>query len=189
MKYLIAVLFLSAIGGSAFGGNFSSVLADDSKAHFWQNDTEAAEMKLEIDGFVHNQNIPVEYTCDGKDVSPEIKWSSLPNDTKSLALTVIDPDAPMGDFVHWLIYDISKEATGIPQGGPLPKGAKEVRNDFGRTGYGGPCPPSGTHRYFFALYALDVEHLEGVNASNFVDLVKKHKIASAEVIGLYSRKR
>lgn len=150
---------------------------------------EEAKMKLVIDEFSHNQKIPAEYTCDGEDVSPEVSWSGLPENTKSLALTVIDPDAPMGDFTHWLVYDIPKEASNIPRGGPLPKGAAEIPTGFGRTGYGGPCPPSGTHRYFFVLYALDVEHLEGANASNFLDLVKKHTIAQAEVIGLYSRKR
>jgi hypothetical protein len=146
-------------------------------------------MELKVNDFGHNQRIPSEYTCDGQDLSPEISWSNLPQGTKSLALTVIDPDAPMGDFIHWLVYDIPPEAGGIPKGGPLPSGAKEVLNDFGKSSYGGPCPPSGTHRYFFTLYALDVEHLENVNKRNFVDLVKKHKIASAEVIGLYSRGR
>ncbi|MDP1853978.1 MAG: YbhB/YbcL family Raf kinase inhibitor-like protein [Candidatus Omnitrophota bacterium] len=191
MRYVIAILFLffSTRSGSAFGGNFLPALAqDESKAHFWQSDTGVVEMKLEIDEFAHNQNIPSQYTCDGEGLSPEIKWSNLPPAAKSLALTVIDPDAPIGDFVHWLIYDIPKEAAGIPKGGPLPKAAKEVDNGFGRPAYGGPCPPSGTHRYFFTLYALDVEHLEGVTKSNFLAKVKEHTISKTEVIGLYSRK-
>lgn len=169
--------------------NFSYAADDENKAYFWRSEKGVVEMKLEIDDFTHNQNIPSQYTCDGEDVSPAISWSSLPESTRSLALSVIDPDAPMGDFVHWLIYDIPKEAGGIPKGGPLPKGAKEVRNDFGKSSYGGPCPPSGAHRYFFALYALDVEHLNGVTSADFLEKVKKHAIASAEVIGLYSRRK
>ncbi|PIQ89597.1 MAG: YbhB/YbcL family Raf kinase inhibitor-like protein [Candidatus Omnitrophica bacterium CG11_big_fil_rev_8_21_14_0_20_42_13] len=146
-------------------------------------------MKLEVNGFGNNQKIPSEYTCDGKDASPEIKWSGAPEGTKSFALSVIDPDAPMGDFVHWLIYDIPKDCAVIPKGGPLPPGAKETGNDFGKSSYGGPCPPSGTHRYFFTLYALDKEHLEEVKSKNFREKVKESTIASAEVIGLYSRGR
>lgn len=191
MRYVIVILFLffSARCGFAFGGNFFPAFAkEESRAHFWQSEKGVAEMKLEINEFTHNQKIPSEYTCDGQDVSPQIKWSDLPVQTKSLALTVIDPDAPMGNFVHWLVYDIPKEAAGIPKGGPLSKGTKEVDNGFGRASYGGPCPPSGTHRYFFTLYALDVEHLDGVTSSNFLTKVKEHCIAQTEIIGLYSRK-
>lgn len=186
MKYLVIILFLFFLASS---GNVLPILAQgDNKAHFWQNEKGVAEMKLEVNGFGNNQKIPSEYTCDGKDASPSIKWSGLPEETKSLALSVIDPDASMGDFAHWLVYDIPLTANNIPSGGPLPEGAKEIRNDFTKEGYGGPCPPSGTHRYFFTLYALDVEHLDGVNSANFLTKVKKHAISQTEVIGLYSRK-
>ena len=146
-------------------------------------------MKLEVSDIRDNQKIPSEYTCDGIDVSPEVSWGGLPEGTKSLALTLIDPDAPMGDFIHWLVYDIPPEAGKIPRGGPLPAGAKEVESDFGKKSYGGPCPPSGVHRYVFTLYALDAERLEGVSRDNLLQLLKKHKIDSAAVTGLYSRAR
>lgn len=146
-------------------------------------------MKLEISDIQNNQIIPSQYTCDGRDVSPGISWGDLPAGTKTLALTVIDPDAPMGDFIHWLVYDIPPQAGSIPKGGPLPNGTKEVRNDFGKNSYGGPCPPSGTHRYFFKLYALDIQNLENVTSGNFLSLIKQHAIDSSEVVGLYSRAR
>ena len=148
---------------------------------------EVRAMKLKVDGFTPNQSIPSQYTCDGEDISPEITWEGLPEGTLSLALSVIDPDAPMGDFRHWLVYDIDPNAGRIPMGGPLPAGAKEAENDFGADGYNGPCPPSGEHRYFFTLYALDATYLEGAEASNFQTLVKQHAIDSAEVVGLYAR--
>ncbi|MFQ5680822.1 MAG: YbhB/YbcL family Raf kinase inhibitor-like protein [Candidatus Omnitrophota bacterium] len=152
-------------------------------------DVEDTGMEISVSGIIDNRNIPVKYTCDGENVSPEISWSGLPRETKSLAVTIIDPDAPMGDFRHWLIYDIPVQAQNIPGSGPLPAGAKEMNNDFGRTSYGGPCPPSGVHRYAFTVYALNVENLADVDEANFLRLLENHKIASAQIVGLYSRQR
>jgi len=144
-------------------------------------------MKLKSKDFEDNSSIPSEFTCDGRDVSPQLSWEAVPGDTKSFALRVADPDAPMGTWIHWLVYDISKDVRTIEQGG-LPKGAKQVENDFGMKEYGGPCPPSGTHRYIFTLYALDVEHLEDVKKRNFLDKVGEHTLDKAVLKGLYKRK-
>ncbi len=144
-------------------------------------------MKLESKDFVDNSKIPSEFTCDGRNISPQLSWKNVPDETKSFALSVTDPDCPGKTWIHWLVYDLSKEIRKIERGS-LPEGAKEVENDFGKKPYGGPCPPSGTHRYFFTLYALDTEHLEGINKRNFLDKVEKHTIQKAAIKGLYKRK-
>lgn len=111
----------------------------------------------------------------------------MPAETKSFALSVTDPDAPGGTWIHWLVYDIPKDVRSIDRGS-LPEGAKQAENDWGRREYGGPCPPSGTHRYIFTIYALDTEHLEGVSKRNFFDEVEKHTLEKAVLKGLYKRR-
>ena len=143
-------------------------------------------MKLLSKDFVDNCSIPSEFTCDGKNVSPQLSWEDIPDETKSFALSATDPDAPGGMWIHWLVYDIAKALRKIEKNS-LPAGAKEAENDFGKKPYGGPCPPSGTHRYFFTIYALDVEHLEGVNKRNFIYNVEKHTIEKAVIKGIYKR--
>jgi len=125
-------------------------------------------MKLKSEDFEDNNEIPSEFTCDGRDVSPQLSWEDVPAETKSFTLSVADPDAPMGTFIHWLVFDIPKEVNNIARG-TVP--GKQVENDFGKKDYGGPCPPSGTHRYIFTLYALDVEHLEDEAVRRRVDLL------------------
>lgn len=148
--------------------------------------------------FAHNGEIPAKHTCDGKDVSPPLVWSGLPAGTKSLALIVDDPDAPdpaapKMTWVHWVLYNIPL-AAGLPEGvksGDLPKGTKEGLNDWRRTGYGGPCPPVGRHRYFHKLYALDVV-LPDLGKATKQDLeraMKGHILASTELVGTYKRSR
>ena len=144
-------------------------------------------MKLKSKDFKDNSNIPSEFTCDGRDISPQLSWEEVPDKTKSFALSVADPDAPMKTWIHWLVHDIPKDVKNIEQGG-LPKGAKPVENDFGMKEYGGPCPPSGTHRYIFTLYALDTERLEDVNKRNFFDKVEEHTLDKTALKGLYKRK-
>ena len=144
-------------------------------------------MKLKSKDFKDKSNIPSEFTCDGRDVSPQLSWEDVPDKTKSFALSVADPDAPMKTWIHWLVHDIPKDVKSIEKGG-VPKGAKQVENDFGMKEYGGPCPPSGTHRYLFTLYALDVEHLEDVNKRNFFDKVGEHALDKAVLTGLYKRR-
>jgi len=143
-------------------------------------------MKLVSNDFENNGMIDSRFTCDGKDISPHLKWEEVPSGTKSFALSCNDPDAPIGDWIHWYVHTIPSDVNEITQGGPIP--GIEVKNDFGKTSYGGPCPPSGTHRYFFRVYALDVEKLEGVKKKNFREKVKEHTIESAELIGLYKRR-
>ena len=149
---------------------------------------EGIAMEITSKDFKNNQAIPSIHTCDGKDISPHITWSGAPEGTKSFALTCIDPDAPTGDFIHWLAYNIPATTSEIPQGGPVPGGAREVTNDFGKKSYGGPCPPSGTHRYFFTIYALKVSDLGTVSKDDFLKKVKENQFASAEIIGLYKRR-
>ena len=145
-------------------------------------------MKLKSKDFVDNGSISSEFTCDGRNISPQLSWEDVPDGTKSFALAVTDPDAHGGMWIHWLVYGISKELREIAQAS-LPEEAEEVQNDFGRTHYGGPCPPSGTHRYFFIIYALDTEHPNGLNKRNFFDKIEKHTIEKAEIMGLYKRRR
>jgi Raf kinase inhibitor-like YbhB/YbcL family protein len=116
-------------------------------------------LQLSSKAFLDGQPIPKKFTCSGQDVSPELAWSYAPSDTKSFALIVDDPDAPADVWVHWVIYDLPPETRGLPENVPrdreLSNGARQGKNDFGKIGYGGPCPPSGpAHRYFFKLYAL-----------------------------------
>jgi Raf kinase inhibitor-like YbhB/YbcL family protein len=144
-------------------------------------------MKISSKDFKPEGMIPSQFTCDGKDISPHLVWEDVPEGTKSFALIVDDPDAPMGTWVHWLVCNISPNLREIPSG-TVPSGAVQVKNDFGRLNYGGPCPPRGIHRYFFKLYALNVASLEGVNERNFYQKVEKHKIGEAVLMGRYSRR-
>ena len=144
-------------------------------------------LRIKSQAFEEGALIPAQFTCDGEDLSPELHWEDVPEGTKSFALSVTDPDAPIGTFVHWLVYGIDKGITRIERN-RLPFGARQVTNDFGRQRYGGPCPPSGTHRYYFRLYALDSDALETVTKTNFFQIAEKHAIATAELMGRYTRK-
>ena len=145
-------------------------------------------MKLWSDDFKEGESIPVRFTCDGKDLSPHLAWSDLPEGTGSLALLVHDPDAPRpGGWIHWMVHDIPAEARGLPTGGPLPPGAREVVNDFGYSRYGGPCPPSGRHRYYFYLFAFKENGLAGLDKKNFRDRVAGAALDQAQLMGTYAR--
>ena len=143
-------------------------------------------MRLKSGDFENGGNIPSEFTCDGKDISPQLSWEEVPDGTKSFALRCDDPDGMSGNFIHWLVYDIPKNVRNIDKGS-FPEGARQVENDFGKKEYGGPCPHFGTHRYIFTVYALKTEHLTGVNKGNFADKVAEHTIAKAEWMGRYTR--
>lgn len=147
------------------------------------------ELKISSPVFENNSNIPVKYTCDGMDVSPPLLIENVPTDSKSLALIVDDPDAPMGTWVHWVLWNINPKTREIREN-TVPEGAKQGINDFGRHDYGGPCPPSGTHRYFFKLYALDSLLELGPNSkkADTEKAIKGHIIAQTQIIGLYKRK-
>ncbi len=145
-------------------------------------------MKLLSNDLKQGQEIPSEFTCDGSNISPELHWEGAPAETKSFALTLRDPDAPMGTFNHWLVCNIPANILSIPKGGPIPAEATQVQNDFGKGDYGGPCPPSGSHRYYFKLYALDVEKIECTNAQQLLQQIEAHKLAEAELMAPYQRK-
>jgi Raf kinase inhibitor-like YbhB/YbcL family protein len=151
-------------------------------------------MKLESTAFAANGEIPARHTCEGDDAAPPLRWSDVPAGTRSLALIVDDPDAPdpakpQRTWVHWVLYDMAPSATGLADGKP-PPGARDGLNDWHRTGYGGPCPPVGRHRYFFKLYALDSElgDLHRPDKAALEREMKAHVIAQAELIGTYQKK-
>lgn len=138
--------------------------------------------------------IPKQFTCEGSDKSPALKWTGRPVGTKSFALIVDDPDAPGGTWVHWVLYDLPPDrrelAEGLPKDAELESGARHGQNDFGRLGYGGPCPPPGSeHRYFFKLYALDskMRLKSGATKADLENAMKGHILARAEFIGRYRR--
>lgn len=151
-------------------------------------------MKLESPAFSEGETIPVMYTCDGENMSPPMKWTGVPEGVKSFALIVDDPDAPAGTWVHWVVFDLPPETRELParasSGRLLPKGALEGLTDSRKTVYSGPRPPSGTHRYFFKLYALDtlVGLKAGATKQNLLDAMRGHILAQAELMGKYRRK-
>jgi Raf kinase inhibitor-like YbhB/YbcL family protein len=143
--------------------------------------------------------IPALHTCEGRDISPQLTWHGVPPGAKSLALVVDDPDAPdpaapKMTWVHWVLYDIQPAATGLAEGvkpAALPAGTREGVNDFGRTAYGGPCPPIGRHRYFFRLYALDtmLSRLVRPNKAALEKAMQGHVLAEATLMGTYQKSR
>jgi len=152
------------------------------------------EIKITSSAFEDGGMIPAKYTCDGADISPPLKWEAVPEGTKSIALISDDPDAPMGTWVHWVIFglpaDTKELAENIPPDKILPNGAKQGTSDFGRIGYGGPCPPSGTHRYFFKVYALDAElDLQaGARKKDLLRAMEGHILAEGQLMGKYKKK-
>jgi len=146
-------------------------------------------MKLSSPAFGYDKFIPSEYTCDGSNVSPPLLIGYIPIKTKSLVLIVEDPDAPMGVWLHWLMWNISPQTKKIRKNS-VPRGAIQGINSFKRHNYGGPCPPSGTHRYFFKLYALNTILDISVDSTKaeLKKAMKSHIISQAELIGLYKRK-
>lgn len=148
--------------------------------------------------FEAGHDIPSMYTCDGNDVSPPLSWTDVPAAGKSLVLIVDDPDAPnpaapQRTWVHWVLYNIPASTDGLPQGVQpqnLPAGTREGINDWKRTGYGGPCPPIGRHRYIHKLYVLDVvlPHLDNPTKAQLEESMQGHIIERTELVGLYQRK-
>jgi Raf kinase inhibitor-like YbhB/YbcL family protein len=139
-------------------------------------------------------DIPKKFTCDGTDLSPALAWTDPPNDTESFALIMDDPDAPAGTWVHWVLYNLPPDASGLPEGVPkdqsLSNGARQGRNDFGKIGYNGPCPPRGSaHRYVFKLYALDfkVSLAPGATKSQLERAIRGHVLAQTDLVGKFQR--
>ncbi|GIW65286.1 MAG: hypothetical protein KatS3mg093_265 [Candidatus Parcubacteria bacterium] len=151
--------------------------------------TNILNMKISSLDFLNNEFIPSKFTCDGEDLSPELQISEVPQNAKSLVLIMDDPDAPSGIFTHWIVWNILPD-TKIIKSGELPVGAIEGLTDFGRIGYGGPCPPIGkAHRYFFKIYALDtiLDLKTGASRIELEKAIKGHIIDKAELIGLYQK--
>jgi Raf kinase inhibitor-like YbhB/YbcL family protein len=151
--------------------------------------TKMAELQIKSPAFVTNGYIPARYSCDGADINPPLEIADVPAGTKSLALIVDDPDAPIGMWVHWVVWNIDPATREIAEDS-VPSGSTQGKNDWKRNGYGGPCPPSGVHRYFFKLYALDTRLNLGAGTTK-AELEKGmqgHILASSELIGLYKKR-
>jgi Raf kinase inhibitor-like YbhB/YbcL family protein len=150
---------------------------------------EGARMKITSSAFQEGGNIPSKFTCDGSDTSPPLQITGVPSEAKSLVLIADDPDAPSGLFTHWLVWNIPPQTSSIGEGG-APKGVQGA-NDFGKSGYRGPCPPPGTHRYSFKIFALDreLELRAGAKRSEVDAAMKGHIIAQGELVGRYARRK
>ncbi|MFC1515721.1 YbhB/YbcL family Raf kinase inhibitor-like protein [Thermodesulfobacteriota bacterium] len=154
-------------------------------------------MEITSQNFKNQGDIPKKHTCDGEDISPELEWSDIPEGTKSFVLIVDDPDAPdpaapRMTWVHWVLYNIPEITVSLPEGvrkEELPEGTLEGLNDWKQTGYRGPCPPTGKHRYFHKLYALDIVLQDlGIPTKTKVEkAMEGHVLARAELVGLYQR--
>ena len=150
-------------------------------------------IKLTSTAFQDGGMIPAKYTCDGQNVSPPLNWSGTPANVQGFALVCEDPDAPGKTWVHWVVYDLPSTITQLPEAAPaqetLASGGKQGKNDFGKIGYGGPCPPSGTHRYFFRLYALDktTDLKAGATKDQLMNATEGHIIGQGELMGRYKR--
>lgn len=150
-------------------------------------------LTLTSSAFAEGAMIPKKYTCDADDISPDLAWSGAPAGTKSFALVCDDPDAPVGTWVHWVLFDIPAGVSALPSGVPpdaeLQNGARHGLNDFRRLGYGGPCPPGGTHRYYFKIYALDtrLSLVSGCTKAEVLATMQGHILAEGRLMGKYKR--
>lgn len=172
---IIILLFLLAL--TACGGGTPSLPEEASQT----------SIQVTSAAFEDGATIPVKYTCDGQDRSPPLAWSGTPEGTQSLVLISDDPDAPVGTWVHWVLFDLPKDTNSLPEG--VQDVGTDGNNSWRRPGYGGPCPPSGTHRYFFKLYALDtVLNLEaGASKEDVEKAMQGHILAQGELMGKYER--
>lgn len=153
-------------------------------------------MDLMSSAFDNNGAIPARYTCDGENISPPLRWVGVPPEAESLVLICDDPDAPSGTWSHWVLYNLAPQMEGLEEDVPeeerLSPTGMHGRNDFGDSGYGGPCPPQGSeHRYYFRLYALDttLDLLPGATRKQVLNQIEGHILAQTEFVGLYSRSR
>ena len=152
-------------------------------------------MELTSAAFKAGEAIPARYTCDGRNVSPPLQWTGVPPEARSLVLMVDDPDAPSGDWVHWIVYDLPPGMTALAEDVPATAApgetGKQGVNDFKKPGYGGPCPPGGkAHRYFFRLYALDaaLDLKSGATKKEVAAAMARHIVAQTQLMGIYTRK-
>lgn len=182
--WLIGVLFSIMLG--ACGDK-------DQSAPPTPEESPAMTLELSSAAFAEGQPIPARYTCTGDDISPPLVWRGAPAGTQSFALIMDDPDAPRGTWVHWVVYNLPASVTALPEAiradGDLPGGAVHGRNSWGRNDYGGPCPPSGTHRYFFKLYALDttLNLAPGASKEALLQAMQGHILAQGQLMGTYKK--
>ncbi len=186
VAWLLPALALLLLGACAGGDRDASTPEE--------NEMTDNPLSIVSDAFDEGAPIPTKYTCDGEDISPALTWSDPPDSTRSWALIVDDPDAPSKTWVHWLVYNLPADTRELPAAMPhdqeLPGGALQGKTDFGRTGYGGPCPPPGKpHRYFFKLYALDaaLNLKPGASKSRIVEEMQGHILAEGRLMGTYGR--
>jgi Raf kinase inhibitor-like YbhB/YbcL family protein len=149
-------------------------------------------MKITSSEFIDGELMPAKYTCDGQNISPPLSWNAIPDGVKSFAIICDDPDAPSGDWVHWIIYNIPSGVNELKENFPKEKktadGTKQGINDFRKTGFDGPCPPGGTHRYYFKLYAIDfIIDKDDLTKSGLLNAMEGHVIAQAQLTGKYKR--
>jgi Raf kinase inhibitor-like YbhB/YbcL family protein len=160
---------------------------------FGQEEGGMEKITVTSPAFQEGEKIPFEHTCDGANVSPPLQWTGIPQNVKSLAVIADDPDAPAGDWVHWVFYDLPPDTAELPFAVPniekIPSGGTQGRTDFGEIGYGGPCPPRGEHRYFFKVYALDeMLYLKpGVTKKELLRAMQGHVLAEGQLMGRYER--
>ena len=189
----------AVIGSTTARGLMCSVLLLALSGAQAQKERDSMALKISSAAFGPSENIPSKYTCEGADLSPPLSWTGAPPGVKSFALIVDDPDAPdprapKMTWVHWVLYNLPAQANGLPeavQKKDLPAGTREGLNDWKRTGYGGPCPPIGRHRYFFKLYALSdvLPDLANPTKAQLEKAMQGHILVQAELIGTYEKKQ
>jgi|WetSurMetagenome_2_1015567.scaffolds.fasta_scaffold132741_2 Raf kinase inhibitor-like YbhB/YbcL family protein len=189
MKKNIFLFFILIIFFSCQNKNSELV----PKEQIPRKEKEKTEMKIISNSFKENEMIPSKYTCTGENTSPQLEWTGYPENTKSFAIIFDDPDAPAGAWVHWVVYNIPLSINELKEDFPRDKsfenGIKQGITDFGRTGYDGPCPPGGTHRYYFKLYALDIliNKDAGMTKQELLKAMEGHIVAEAQLMGKYKR--
>ena len=189
----INLLFLLGIALVMFGVEPSHQVAEIVMPEPAIEEEAAMTLELSSPAFADGEAIPARYTCTGDDISPALQWRGVPESSRSLALIMDDPDAPGKTWVHWVVYNLPPDSTGLPEAihadDDLPGDAVHGRNSWGRNDYGGPCPPSGTHRYFFKLYALDtmLDLPPGAPKQDVLGAMEGHILAEAQWMGTYQK--
>lgn len=198
-KFKIVGQFNSPVAkatGIAWDGKYlwlTGTYSDLYQLEIQSKEAEPMNISVTSSAFKNEEMIPAKYTCDGEELSPPLSWSGIPKEAKSIALISDDPDAPRGDWVHWLIFNLPPDTKGLPEGVPhddkLASDSVQGKHDGGGVGYGGPCPPSGTHRYYFKVYALDTKVMLGPDATkkSLLAAMEGHILAQGELMGRYKR--
>ncbi len=185
--FILMAMMLPLLGCAGKGSGH-----ENTKAEATMSEDSTYRIVVTSGAFKEGEMIPSKFTCDGPDISPPLSWAAPPELTKSLAIIADDPDAPMGTWVHWVIFNIPANTRGLEESVPpsdsLPDGSRQGKNDFRKYGYGGPCPPRGTHRYYFKLYALDtmLALRPGCSSSELLKAMDGHIVGRGVLMGKYS---